>query len=129
MEFLGYPDGAFDAVVCIFAIFFVQDMARQVRELWRLIRPGGALAITTWGPRMFEPGSSIWRAVVRDLSPDLYSEFNPWDRINEPNALRALLAEANIADPEIAAEAGRQTLHKPEDWGTGRSCWVLATAG
>ena len=47
MESLGFSDGAFDAVVCVFAIFFVPDMVKQVRELWRMVRPGGQLAITT----------------------------------------------------------------------------------
>src|SRR5262249_56088915 len=36
MEALGYPDASFDAVVCIFAIFFVPDMVKQVKELWRM---------------------------------------------------------------------------------------------
>ncbi|WP_256360657.1 class I SAM-dependent methyltransferase [Methylomonas koyamae] len=46
---LGYPDGYFDAVVCVFGIFFVPDMSAAVKELWRQVRPGGRLAITTWG--------------------------------------------------------------------------------
>src|SRR2546423_3292688 len=29
MENLGYPDKHFDAVICVFAIFFVPDVARQ----------------------------------------------------------------------------------------------------
>ena len=64
MTALGYPDASFDAVVSVFSIFFVTDMVAQVRELWRVLRPGGKLAITTWGPRMFEPGSqAFWLAV------------------------------------------------------------------
>jgi len=58
MTSLGFPDGHFDAVICVFAIFFVPDMVRQVRELWRMVRRGGRLAITTWGPRVLEPGAS-----------------------------------------------------------------------
>ena len=41
MENLGYSDDSFDAVVCVFAIFFVPDMVKQVRELWRMVRAGG----------------------------------------------------------------------------------------
>jgi ubiquinone/menaquinone biosynthesis C-methylase UbiE len=48
MTSLGYPDGHFDAVVSVFAIFFVPDMEGLVRELWRMVRPGGKLAVTTW---------------------------------------------------------------------------------
>ena len=118
MERLGYPDGHFNAVICVFAIFFVPDMAKQLRELWRMLGPDGQLAITTWGPRVMEPAASVFWSAVKELRPDLYLGFNPWDRITEPEPLRALLAEADIANAEIAAEDGRQGLRSPEDWWT-----------
>jgi len=118
MERLGYPDGHFDAVICVFAIFFVPDMAKQLRELWRMVRPGGQLAITTWGPRVLEPAASVFWSTVKELRPELYLGFNPWDRITEPEPLRALLAEAGITDADILAEDGRQDLRSPEDWWT-----------
>jgi SAM-dependent methyltransferase len=118
MENLGYPDQHFDAVICVFAIFFVPDVAKQVRELWRMVRPDGQLAITTWGPRVWEPGSTGWWSAVKELRPDLSVAFNPWDRIAEPKALREIFTEAGIPDAEIVAEDGRQALRSPEDWWT-----------
>jgi ubiquinone/menaquinone biosynthesis C-methylase UbiE len=118
MERLGYPDDHFDAVVSVFSIFFVADMAAQTRELWRMVRPGGWLAITTWGPRMFEPGTSLWWSAVREVRPDLVAASSPWSRITEPRGLRDLLREAAIVDVEIAAEDGGQTLRSPDDWWT-----------
>ena len=38
----GLPDDGFDAVVCVFGVFFAPDMAAFVREMWRLVRPGGS---------------------------------------------------------------------------------------
>jgi ubiquinone/menaquinone biosynthesis C-methylase UbiE len=118
MERLEFPEGYFDAVVCVFAIFFVPDMAKQVRELWRLVRPGGQLAITTWGPRMFEPGSSAWWSAVKQVRPDLLSAFNPWERIINPEAVRQLLTDSGIEGAEIIAEEGQQALRSPDDWWT-----------
>jgi ubiquinone/menaquinone biosynthesis C-methylase UbiE len=118
MERLGYPDGHFDAVVSVFSIFFVSDMARQVRELWRVVRPGGRLAVTTWGPRVLEPGTSIWWNAVKEVRPDLVNTVSPWDRLVEPQAVRDLLREAGIIEAEIAAEDGRQALRSPEEWWT-----------
>ena len=118
MERLEFPDASFDAVVCVFAIFFVEDMAQQVRELWRLVRPGGHLAITTWGPRMFEPGSSAWWAAVQQVRPDLHSSVRPWERIVTPEALGRLLSESGIGEAEIVAESGQQPLRSVEDWWT-----------
>jgi SAM-dependent methyltransferase len=41
----------FDAVVCVFGVFFAPDMSLALRVLWESVRSGGQLAITTWGPR------------------------------------------------------------------------------
>lgn len=118
MERLGYPDESFDAVVCVFAIFFIPDMVKQVRELWRMVRPSGQLAITTWGPRMFEPGSAAWWAAVKQFRPDLLTAFNPWERIITTQAVRQLLTESGIEKSDIIAEDGQQALQSPDDWWT-----------
>ena len=113
---LKLPHEAFDAVVCVFGIFFVPDMPLGLRELWTRVRRGGQLAITTWGPRWFEPATSaFWRAVQAERN-DLYKGFNPWDRICEPPALAALFAEAGIPAPHIEAEANRHPIASPEAW-------------
>ena len=118
MENLGYPDQFFDAVICVFAIFFVPDVAKQISELWRMVRPNGQLAITTWGPRVWEPGSTGWCSAVKQLRPDLHASFNPWDRIADPASLRKRFTEAGVAEATIVAEDGRQALRSPEDWWT-----------
>ncbi len=116
MQRLGYPDQRFDAVVCVFGIFFVPDMARAVRELWRMVRPGGQLAITTWGPELFEPASSIFWEAVRGEDPALYKGFHPWDRINTEEALSQLMSSAGVANAVTRAEEGWHELGSPEDW-------------
>jgi len=118
MTSLGFADGSFDAVVIVFGIFFVPDMEKQVRELLRMTRPGGALAVTTWGPRMFEPMHAVWQRSLAETSPELAGAFNPWDRITTPDAVRALLADGGGVDIQAVAEEGRQRLARPEDWWT-----------
>jgi len=113
---LGYPDDSFDAVVCVFGIFFVPDMAEAVRELWRMVKPGGRLAITTWGPNLFEPANGAFWDAIHSERPDLHRGFNPWDRISEPDGLRAMLAEANVRNVDILAESGTHPLNSPDDW-------------
>ncbi|HUL74359.1 MAG TPA: class I SAM-dependent methyltransferase [Vicinamibacterales bacterium] len=115
---LALPPASFDAVICVFGIFFVPDMEAQVAALWRLVKPGGQLAITTWGPDMFGPGYPLWLEAIRQVRPDLTSAVNPWDRITTPEAVRELFARAGIAGVEVVPEAGHQPLRTPEDFWT-----------
>jgi ubiquinone/menaquinone biosynthesis C-methylase UbiE len=66
---LALPESSFDAVICVFGIFFVPDMQAAVRELWRRVPPGGKLAITTWGPRFFEPASTAFWNSIQESDP------------------------------------------------------------
>jgi ubiquinone/menaquinone biosynthesis C-methylase UbiE len=118
MTSLGYDDGRFDAVVSVFSIFFVPDMEGLVRELWRMVRPGGKLAVTTWGPRIFEPAYSRWLTAIQHERPDLHSAFNPWDRITDVGSVRRLLRDGGVANAEVVAEDGSQALRSAEDWWT-----------
>jgi ubiquinone/menaquinone biosynthesis C-methylase UbiE len=109
-------ESQFDAVVCVFGIFFVPDMTAAVRELWRFVIPGGSLAITTWGPRFFEPATTAFWNSVREVRPDLYKGFNPWDRICDRVSLMTLLNEAGITQASIEEEAGTHLIDSPESW-------------
>jgi ubiquinone/menaquinone biosynthesis C-methylase UbiE len=113
---LHLPASEFDAVVCVFGIFFVPDMPAAIRALWRVVRPGGRLAITTWGPRFFEPATTAFWDSIREVRPDLYRGFNPWDRICDPASLRALLRDGGVDDAEVVAEAGMHPIPSPEAW-------------
>lgn len=116
MMALNYPDDSFDAVVCVFGIFFVPDMAKAVKELWRMVKPNGVLAITTWGLNLFEPANSIFWEAIHEECPQLSKHFNPWERISTPDGLRNMLADADISNVEIFSESNLHPLHSPEDW-------------
>jgi ubiquinone/menaquinone biosynthesis C-methylase UbiE len=116
---LRFPNESFDAVVCVFGIFFVPDMAAAVRELWRCVRPGGQLAVTTWGPNLFEPGNKAFWDSVKDVRADLYKGFNPWDRINDPVSLMKIMREGGAEAPKITPENRLHPINSPEDW------WII----
>src|SRR5215468_1139925 len=118
MTGLGFPDRHFDAVVCVFGIFFVPDMQHQVAELWRMVRPDGQLAITTWGARFWSPAYEIWSEAVRRVRPDLHTAFNPWDRITTLEAVHTLLHDGGAQNIDVVAEDGYQALRTPEDFWT-----------
>jgi hypothetical protein len=71
--------------------------------------------VTTWGPGLWEPASSVFWHCVGEVEPALYKAFNPWDEITTPEALERLFASAGIADATTEALAGEQRLEQPED--------------
>jgi SAM-dependent methyltransferase len=118
VEHTGLPSESFDAVVCVFGVFFVPDMAAAVAEMWRLVRPGGVLAITVWGPGFLEPATSAFWAAVGAERPDLVGGFHPWTRVTDPAALFQLFDHGGAAIPTVEAEPGTHPLADPEDWWT-----------
>ena len=118
MAHLPFPDASFDAVVIVFGIFFAPDMAAQIEALARRVRPGGVLAVTTWGPRLFEPLYTPFLDAVRTRRPGIEEEYRPWDRLATAENVAALMREAGLAHFEVTAEAGREPLEHPGDWWT-----------
>jgi SAM-dependent methyltransferase len=47
-EALPYPDESFDAVMSQFGLMFFSDRAQALREMIRVLKPGGRLAIAVW---------------------------------------------------------------------------------
>jgi ubiquinone/menaquinone biosynthesis C-methylase UbiE len=120
---MALPSESFDAIVCVFGIFFVPDMEAAVAELWRMLRPGGKLAITSWGTRVFEPANQTFWNAVKSERPELYKQFTPWYRIGDPDGLRALLESSGATNVEVFAETDSHKLSSPEDW------WTMVMGG
>jgi SAM-dependent methyltransferase len=52
-ESLPYADGSFDVVVSQFGHMFAPRPEVAVREMLRVLKPGGRIAFSTWPPEMF----------------------------------------------------------------------------
>ena len=115
---LRFPPASFDAVVCVFGIFFVPDMAAALSELWRRLRPGGKLAVTTWASGFCKPANDAFWCSIRNVRPDLYKGFNPWDRIDSPASLHGIFDQAGTALPIITREDRLHPINSAEDWWT-----------
>lgn len=111
----------YDAVVIVFGLFFLPDMAGALRRLWPLVAPGGQLAVTTWGPGLFEPANSVFWDAVATVRPDLYRAWNPWDTLTDPTAVTDLLVAAGATAVRVDTVAGVQALSDPGDF------WTIVT--
>jgi SAM-dependent methyltransferase len=98
LEQLPFGDGAFDAAIAVNSIFYTADMAHAMRELARVVRPGGRVVVTAWGP---PERCDFLRAVMPGLAP-LMPPPPPGappphpGALSEPGALAALLKGAGL---------------------------------
>lgn len=114
MTKLDFAPETFDAVICVLAIFFIEDMAAQAAKLWSLVRPGGALAVTVLGKEIFAPMIDPFVEAVHRERPDL-EVIQPWRRTEDVNVLRSTLEAGGVTGLEVVSE--RDDLpFAPEDW-------------
>jgi SAM-dependent methyltransferase len=68
-EQLPFPDGVFDTALAQLVVHFMTDPVAGLREMGRVIRPGGAAGACVWDHADGRgPLTAFWRA-VRDLDP------------------------------------------------------------
>jgi ubiquinone/menaquinone biosynthesis C-methylase UbiE len=66
-EALPFDDGSFDAVLSTFGVMFTPDQARAARELLRVCRCGGRIALASWTPDGFI--GKVFRTIGGHLPP------------------------------------------------------------
>lgn len=50
-ESLPFPDASYDVLTCRFGIMFFPDLAKALRECFRVLKPGGRVAFVAWGTK------------------------------------------------------------------------------
>lgn len=115
MTRLDLPGGDFDAVMCILGIFFADDMAAAAAELWRMVRPGGRLVVTTLGRQLFAPMSGVLVEAARLEDPGVWVDFTP-RRTSEPGVLAQVLRAGGVSNLTITVEQNRIPLLSPDEW-------------
>jgi ubiquinone/menaquinone biosynthesis C-methylase UbiE len=74
-EQLEFADGTFDAALCALGLMYVPDGQQAVREMLRVIRPGGRAIAAVWGARKNCGWAEIFPIVERRVASDVCPLF------------------------------------------------------
>ena len=86
-----FPDGRFDGVVSFSTLRYVGDLPRALREIRRVLKPGGTAVLdfpNRWCPWFY-------------LKPWLGSERHPHDHWFSASQVRRMVAEAGLRDVRV----------------------------
>jgi ubiquinone/menaquinone biosynthesis C-methylase UbiE len=101
-EALPLPDERFDAVVSQFGLMFFDDKPQALREMMRVLRPGGRLAVAVCDAVDHSPGYGAFaRLLDRLFGSDVGNAFRAPFALGDPNRLASICREADISDARV----------------------------
>jgi len=127
-EALPFPDASFDRVVSQFGLMFFADRALALREMQRVLKPGGRLAVAVCDGLERSPGYAALAALLERLFGSAVADaFRAPFALGDADRLRALCAEAGLAGAEVARLAGEVRFESVDALvATERACaWTL----
>jgi ubiquinone/menaquinone biosynthesis C-methylase UbiE len=127
-ESLPFAAESFDAVISQFGLMFFDDRAAGLREMWRVLRPGGRLAVAVCDALDRSPGYAALAALLQRLfGPPVADAFRAPFVLGDEAALLALCDQAGIVDANVARREGAVRFASIDDLvSTERACvWTL----
>jgi ubiquinone/menaquinone biosynthesis C-methylase UbiE len=110
---LPLPDAAFDAAFSMFGLIFFPDRNAGLREIHRVLRPGGKLAIASWRPFVHVPPIKAAFEILVELMPEL-----PFGKskapLGEPEEMQAELAGAGFGSVRVELVKHAETAENPQ---------------
>ena len=106
-ESLPFPDTSFDAVLSQFGLMFFDDRVAALREMIRVLRPGGRLAVAVWDCLDHSPGYATLALLLERLFGDAVADaFRAPFVLGDPVLLQSLCDQAGVAHAEVTAHQG-----------------------
>lgn len=127
-ESLPFPERSFDAVVSQFGFMFFDDRPAALREMMRVLRPGGRMAVAVCDAVDHSPGYAALAGLLQRLFGDRIADaFRAPFVLGDAERLLSICAAAGIADAKVEQRKGSVRFASIKSMiSTERACvWTL----
>ncbi len=101
-ENLEFPDNSFDTLICRFGVMLFEDPQQGLKEMQRVLKPGGRFALAVWGrPEHFTTFNWSYQAFKGRVEEGLEPAIDKITALSAPGVLESLLTEAGFRDFNI----------------------------
>ncbi|MHC4977283.1 MAG: class I SAM-dependent methyltransferase [Planctomycetota bacterium] len=116
-EELPFEDDTFDRVVCQYGLMFFPDQAKGVREMARVLRPGGRCVISTWDQLERLPVLQVLVDLLRKyFNEEIAVAMGQPFSLGEKSDLEKICREAGVDDFTITSTEGWVRFESVRAW-------------
>ena len=122
-ENLPFEDSRFDNVVSQFGLMYFENKEKAVREMIRVVRPGGSLAVAVWNSLDTNPGLAAEERLWQEVLGEEVDEA-PY-RLGEKSVLEKLFGNSGASNFQITTLEGTARFDSIRGWiHTGAKGWT-----
>ena len=110
-----FPDASFDIVLCQHGLQQFPDRSAVLREIHRLLVPGGRLGLCVWSRIEGSPGmAALAEALERHAGAEAATNRRAPFALGDPDHLRALVEDAGFRDVDVRTVVETARFPSPE---------------
>ena len=127
-EALPFEDDNFDCVVSQFGLMYFDNQENAIREMMRVLRPGGSLAVVVWDKLEHNSGLAAEDQLWRNVFGEEMGDESPY-LLGDSIVLERLFKSSGITDVQVSTRQGTARFESIESWiHTGAKGWTVDDA-
>ncbi len=114
-EALPFEDDNFDCAVSQFGLMYFENQENAIREMIRVLRPGGSLAVVVWDELKHNPGFAAEDQLWRQVFGEEFGDESP-NNLGDKIVLEKLFERSGVSNAQITTHQGTARFESIESW-------------
>ena len=115
---LPFSDEMFDAAFSMFGLMFFPNRSKGYSEIYRTLKPGGKIIISSWAPLSDSPVMQTMFGAIKAMNPELPEPQSDINSLENPDYFKSELQDAGFKQIEIYAVEGDYPIRDVNEFWT-----------